>query len=370
MFYENAKEISGIKYVTINDNEKNQSDLLLFLCPTNKNITHLSIENSELVGKSYELIVADIVIYYGVVEKGKNLFPIDNFPLSQINISKINILIKDIGNENINLNVTNILTDQIEIPEKFNDELQTPMQTYPWPIQNCITCKEKTKELHKNLSANTLRVISGMCGLEYNNNCFDAEVIDTVNKKISVPPEHITALENDKCRVTIFSRKYVINMVKIKSKNSNLSCYSHNSAVLDDLIKNEKENVNVVMENVKYPLVNTDNGVFEYMLQMDAICNVEFICQDNEIEKVEFITTRKFADDDTNKINIPIPIEKTNDGYKIKTDNMALCNVSRISFIKIYTKNNNHIKIKYDNVVFGSELRRILATCESYYLIL
>jgi hypothetical protein len=362
MFYQNSKNTNGIKYVT------EENDLLIFLStPKTDNVEKFTIENEELHGKEYEIICQGITIYMGTVEKDKNMFPIENFPHSEIEYMNIYFLVKNVENKNIDLNVKYTLTKEFpksRRPEKTDTDTDTKsdgdiMHEYDWPLQPCKFCKKCQEE--SNMTS--LVTTHGMAGLRDYGRCFDINVSNVEIKKIvwkyeKVPSDFVG------WKAMCFPPEYDIRLLDVTTTNNkNLSIYSRNSFLLSSLVNNNKTSdvgiETVVVENRTERMVSgCVKNLFEHEVTLDAIRNIEFICQDNEIEKVEYVIRDRYHG---HLSTIPIEVKKTSTGYAVAEDNLVFLSVSRDSFINVYATGDTPIYIKHCVVAFDCNIRRSIA---------
>lgn len=340
MFYSNYIKTNNIEYTVVND-----TDLLIKFCYTKEDIIDFRIKNKELFGKQYELIFDHYIVYYGNIED-KNLFPIDNFPLSLIYYHNIYMYIKNID-KNIKLDVINNQKKIYELDEKKE-------YLFNWPMQECIICKDKTKDLHTNPELNILKIIYGIVGVNYFANCADYKIIENNTKKIinyrEIKDDAIFSNSQTGYiwKATILPTQTQFNYIKIQLNHddiNNFSYYYMNSVLSYAM----KEHINMnVMINLTNKCVNVSNNTFEHLVLCDGNYNIKFICDDNNIESViyQIATNNNYIECDLNYYD-----------NKFNSD-ILICNNMFDSKLIIKTKNNNPIKINYDLVMMEISLKK------------
>jgi hypothetical protein len=372
--YSNSKNLpncDNVKYNIIYDNEYN-SLLIQFSNNdnNNKSIKNFVTLNKELEGKEYELISADMPLYKSSITLNKNIFPVNIFPLYELTFHKLIVLVRNVNNDfELNFQIEMTSDEPIYAGEEIYNEIHSIVKLLEWPLCECVTCKKDSYKYHNYNKKQYLKFCMGMCGLNLDNNCYEYDVIFNIEKNIS----NYNNFENENIdnlfKINTFY-KYNVKFIKIKDKLNNLSDFGALGFLVNELVKfgleeTNSENEFFVMTNRKSKCINTENNIFNFMCIPDAINDVEFLCKENKILKIELIQYNTL-----NKTNTLSEIDFIRCGniYKINSD-IFMVNINNKSCIKIYSENNNPINIKYNIVAFSNKIRRTLACCNNLFLV-
>jgi hypothetical protein len=341
---------NDILYSIVNNVVGGKDFLILYKGFNDANTQYLILENSELIGKEYEIIIGDSCVYYDKVQKNKNIFPVDNLPLHKIYFHKIFIIIKDIEN---NKEFDLIVKNMHSIQNKWQED-DYGYISIKWPI---IAPKNNFFDDNK-LENNFFRIIGGMAGLRYSEysdkNNYDDEYIDNnkkyiygTNKKFNI--NNNIKLYNIKA-MKIFHLCEDNNNYKDNNIKEKFSIYSINK-ILSVFFDNGTD-IDIVIEDRQIQMEQIQNNVHEHLLRGDAIANMQFFC-DCIITKILHISSERCVE---------LPFEKTNYGYQIIFDDAGGDDVYMSNFLDsklcIHSNNNNPIIIKYDICIYKNELRK------------
>ena len=332
-YMENDVYKHDIMYSVVN-NADGGNDLFItyksqYICDTE----YFTLENEELYGKKYDIIIGGSCVYYDVVQKDKNIFPVNNIPFGQISYHPIWIVVKNIGMCYIDLCIKNkLMVNKIKNRCVCENGL---MSSFDWPI-----IAPKNDFFVKNhLDCNSLMICYGMAGLKYNEfsdkNYYDDNVIASGEKTIvSYGDEQLTMLTINKPNDDI----YIINKL--------LSLCDSNK-------------YDICMHSTNVNMCNVAENVFEHILVGDAFTNMEFICNSKIIQIVH-------QKNSTSYVEQHLPFKKTNDGYVLSIDGeYNIPCVESNKKIIIHTDNNDPVIIKYHTCVYLNKQLRKTAAMQS-----
>lgn len=340
--YSNAKKtnVENIVYSFVNGGK----DLYITFNPPQikKNTNFIKFTNNELYGKEYEILISDLCVHYGIIEKNINIFPVNDIPLYQITYYPIHIIIK---------NVIVNTSFELNIDHEFTNNSCDNDYEMNWPLNKKFVKNNYFEE--NNITCNKLIIRNGLAGLlymEYSDKNNYSDIVIKNGKRITIDKINYLQMNYDSYNnhdVTAYPTITNLEIFQIDEPNEDIY---YTNKILDPSI-----DADIIMHNTKIEMTKVDDCKYEYILVGDAFAKMKLYCN-GQINKIVY-------QNKSVEYTLPFHLEETT--YVLSFDNEY--NIPYISpGTKIIVYSDMPVKMDYYTCVYMNEkLRKEMAIVTS-----